>query len=50
VYCGTLNIFQTDMTLRAARAEEVEALPASTQIELALARAVVNKFQREVPR
>jgi hypothetical protein len=47
VYCGTVNVFQTDMTVRTMRQDELLALPLPLQCELAVARYIVVKLQEQ---
>ena len=39
-YCGSVNIYQTDLTLRTARQDEIDLMPEYLRRQLAVARVI----------
>jgi hypothetical protein len=50
VYCGQINVFQTDLTLRAMRQPEFDALPGELRRDIAIARRAVPAFNQRRPK
>jgi hypothetical protein len=50
IYCGQVNVFQTDLTLRAMRKPEFEALPGELRRDIAIARRAVTAFNQRRPK